>query len=323
MLRLATITFFFLPFLLFAQKTYIIQGKIISSLEKEKLNNIPIVLLKQNPNINPPLFPIARATTDEQGGYFFENIENEEGSKYLIGALIQGNRIASKAITLGKTPVQILNIEFLAEKKKITLDTSLIEYTNRVLVFHLLKDKIRITEIIQIQNHSDQTIYSQDQPLKLLLPADYQNFSSFQIKEEILKVQIKEDYALLFFQVPPNKSELYVEYDLPFLGQLTYTHPSFSQENTPLNLVFDQRYLSVVALGEFLNFDLHGKYTIASFPQPPQKPVVLSIRSKILPQKKFWILAYIFAAVALLSILIFQYKKNKNDKKINHIKKVS
>ena len=319
----STVFFFCFAFVVFSQINYKIQGKIISSLEKERLSGIPVVLLKQNPNANPPLFPIARSITDAEGNYSFTGIEKEEGASYLIGALIEENRISSNAITLGKEPVQILNIEFFPEvKRKISFDTSLIEYTNRLLLFNALKDKVRIAEIIQIQNNSNEAVNSQNQPLKLPLPKNYEKFSAFQLKEEILNAEAKEDYALLFFEVPPQKSELYVEYELPFYKELTYTHPPFSKPNTPLSLIFDERYLSIVALGKFLNFDKHGKYTIASFSKTQQEPITFSIRSKILYQNQIWIFAYIFTAVAILSIIIFWYKNKKTTNGIiNNTKK--
>ena len=294
---------------------YTIKGKIISTLPIEQLQDIPVVLLRLNKEASPPMLPIQRSKTNERGEYTFKNIIPEASTEYLIGALIGKERIASKPIKLGARAVQVLNIEFSGGQNdnfdgKVSLDLSAIIYTNRLLIFHLLENFIRITEIIQIQNNKDVFISSQEQPLKITLPKNYQNFASFQVKDELLTSEVKDGDVFLTFQVPPAKSSLYFEYDLPFKTELTYTHPTMI-ENIPLNILFDQRYLEVVVLGEFLEFNQHGRYTIGAFTKPPLRELQINIHNKILPRRLFYIFGAVFFALTTLSLVIFKILLSK------------
>lgn len=298
---------------LVAQENYQIKGKILSDLPKENLKDIPVVLLKFQPESTPPMFPVARSQTNQQGEYLFENIDAQEKDLYLIGALILGNRISSEPIKLGNQKLQTINIEFFESKNQenISLDLNAIQYTNRLLIFHLLEGLIRITEIIQLQNTSNKIVSSKEEPLHIALPKNYQNFTSFQVKEEILTNELQEGVALLTFQVPPDRSELYFEYDLPFTKEYTYLHPSFSQGIIPVNILFDERYLKITAIGKFLEFDKHGRYTIAKISQPTNEGININIRSKILNQEIFWFFGGIFTLLVSCSLLVFSWKWHK------------
>ena len=315
MLRFTAIifTYFILLYSLFAQNTYSIKGKILSDLPIKQLQAIPVVLLKFQPESTPPMFPVTRSKTNEKGEYLFENIKATQKEQYLIGALILGNRISSEVVTLNNQKIQTINMEFFnpENNKNISFDLNAIEYTNRLLIFHLVKNFIRITEIIQLQNNSNQIISSQKQPLHIVLPEKYQNFASFKIKEENLTSIVQENKALLTFEVPPAQSDLYFEYDLPFDKEYTYFHPPFSGGTIPLSILFDKRYLEITTLGNFLEFDQHERYTIGSFVINPQEKIQINIRSKITSKKLFWYLGSIFALLIICSLLVFSWRWHK------------
>ena len=94
------------------EKLYRIQGKIISNLTEKEISNIPVVLLRFDTTITdgPPITPIQRSETNEKGEYIFQDIKKEENIEYLIGALIQGNRISSNRIQLKEQSTR--NVKF-------------------------------------------------------------------------------------------------------------------------------------------------------------------------------------------------------------------
>ena len=98
-----------------SEKFYTIQGKIISNLSEKELTNIPVVLLKFDASIQdaPPMIPIQKSQTNEKGEYYFAGVKKEAEIEYLIGALIQGNRISSNRIQLKENQQEILNLDCL------------------------------------------------------------------------------------------------------------------------------------------------------------------------------------------------------------------
>ena len=186
----AALLFSTLNFTAFAtEKLYRIQGKILSNLTAKEISDIPVVLLRFDPTITdgPPLIPIQRSETNERGEYSFKKIKKKEGVEYLIGALIQGNRISSNRIQLKDNLQETLNLEYFgipSLEKNIRYNLEKINYLGNLFVFNLLKNKIRITEVIYLQNASETFISSQKNPLKRKLPK-LKNFQTFEIKENL------------------------------------------------------------------------------------------------------------------------------------------
>ena len=127
------------------EELYTIQGKIVSSLSGKEITNIPIVLLRFDANIQdaPPVTPIQRSQSNEKGEYIFKGIKKEENIEYLIGALIQGQRVSSKRIQLKNNLQEILNIEYFGTPslaKEIRYNLKKINYLGNLFVFNLLKN---------------------------------------------------------------------------------------------------------------------------------------------------------------------------------------
>ena len=72
----------------------------------------------------PPMIPIQKSQTNEKGEYYFAGVKKEAEIEYLIGALIQGNRISSNRIQLKENQQEILNLEYFGipslEKRSAT-----------------------------------------------------------------------------------------------------------------------------------------------------------------------------------------------------------
>ena len=194
------------------EELYTIQGKIVSSLSGKEITNIPIVLLRFDANIQdaPPVTPIQRSQSNEKGEYIFKGIKKEENIEYLIGALIQGQRVSSKRIQLKNNLQEILNIEYFGTPslaKEIRYNLKKINYLGNLFVFNLLKNKIRITEVIYLQNESETFISSQKNPLKRKLPKLQKNFQTFEIKDEKLTATLENNFAVLTEVVGQNTTK--------------------------------------------------------------------------------------------------------------------
>ena len=299
-----------------SEELYTIQGKIVSNLNKDKLAKIPVVLLRFDTSITQgiPMAPIQRSETNSNGEYIFKNITKEPSVEYLIGALINGQRIASARIKLKDNLTEILNIEFKNLSQQITnvsFDLNKITYQNTLLVFNLLKDAIRITTIINLLNTSQSDISSKENPLKIKLPSNYSNFQTFEIDSEKLTAEIKENEVLLNYQVKLGKSALYFEYDLKLeKNSLTYDLPIFEQGNG-LNLLYDPRYLDIVTLGQTIEKSEHGKYTLGNVPIVANEIETLTfiVKKKLHNRNILYILGTIFFILMLCSMTIFLLRK--------------
>ena len=131
--------------------------------------------------------------------------------------MIQGQRVSSKRIQLKNNLQEILNIEYFGTPslaKEIRYNLKKINYLGNLFVFNLLKNKIRITEVIYLQNESETFISSQKNPLKRKLPKLQKNFQTFEIKDEKLTATLENNFAVLTYTVPSGESNLYFEYDI-------------------------------------------------------------------------------------------------------------
>ena len=107
-----------------------------------------------------------------------------------------------------------MNLEYFgipSLEKEIRYNLKKINYLGNLFVFNLLKNKIRITEVIYLQNESEGFISSQKNPLKIKLPELQENFQTFEIKNEKLNVTLEENFAALTYTVPSGESNLYFE----------------------------------------------------------------------------------------------------------------
>ena len=75
----------------FAQDEFIITGQ-ITKFDGQPAKNIPVVILRFNDALNPPLFPLSRSTTNEKGEYRFV-IVPEDDWQYTIGMLLDEQRL--------------------------------------------------------------------------------------------------------------------------------------------------------------------------------------------------------------------------------------
>lgn len=312
--------FFFILILAQGQgNNYTIKGKINSNLNEQELTNIPIVLLRFDPSItnSPPMSPIKRSQTNNKGEYIFDNIKAEDGIEYLIGALIQNNRISSKRIKLKNNLVEILNINFEGKQnfdlnsssQELKFDLTKITYTNNLLIFNLLEKTIRITEVIMIQNSNSSTVSSKNNPLKKELPEKFQNFQIFEVDNEKLSASIEDNFIFLIYQVPPGKSSIYFEYDLPIKKMLSYQHPLLD-ESQELSILYDPRYLEITAKKQLINLKQHGRYTIASLNLSDIEitNIDLKINKKIENKELFYIIIAIFLVMLVTSLIIFRFR---------------
>ena len=294
------------------EELYTIQGKIVSSLSGKEITNIPIVLLRFDANIQdaPPVTPIQRSQSNEKGEYIFKGIKKEENIEYLIGALIQGQRVSSKRIQLKNNLQEILNIEYFGTPslaKEIRYNLKKINYLGNLFVFNLLKNKIRITEVIYLQNESETFISSQKNPLKRKLPKLQKNFQTFEIKDEKLTATLENNFAVLTYTVPSGESNLYFEYDISMPQKtLSYTQP-FLKKNNSVSILYDPRYLEVEVVGQNTTKNQDGKYLLKSIElkNTNTEGLNLIVKTKFANRSIFYFIIAGFFCLGLISLVIF------------------
>ena len=298
------------------EKLYRIQGKIISNLTEKEISNIPVVLLRFDTTITdgPPITPIQRSETNEKGEYIFQDIKKEENIEYLIGALIQGNRISSNRIQLKDNLKETLNLEYFgipSLEKEIRYNLEKINYLGNLFVFNLLKNKIRITEVIYLQNESETFISSQKNPLKRKLPKLQKNFQTFEIKDEKLTATLENNFAVLTYTVPSGESNLYFEYDISMPQKtLSYTQP-FLKKNNSVSILYDPRYLEVEVVGQNTTKNQDGKYLLKRIELKDANTEVLNfiVKTKFANRSFFYFIVAGFFCLSVIGMVFFLYSK--------------
>ncbi len=298
------------------EKLYTIQGKIISNLTEKEISDIPIVLLRFDTTVTEtsPITPIQRTQSNRKGEYSFKMIKKEKDVEYLIGALIQGNRIASNRIQLKKNLQEILNIEYFGVsnfKKETRYNLKDINYLGNLFVFNPIKNKIRITEVIYLQNKSTFFVSSQKNPLKRKLPRLQENFQTFAIKDEELTATLENNLAELNYTVPSGESNLYFEYDIPMnKNSLNYIQP-FLKKNNSVSILYDPRYLEIEVVGQNTTQNQDGKYLLKSIEIKDTNTEGLNfiVKTKFANRSFFYFIVVGFFCLSVISVVFFLYRK--------------
>lgn len=283
--------------LVLAQSIHRVEGQITPP---SKAASLPVILLRYDSNIKdaPPMSPLARTSTDSDGRFFFNDVQAEAGISYLIGYLFEGQRIASKPFSLNQPTVRIdLQLPSIREG----LDAAIIRRS--ALVLHQIPEAVRITEIISLENPTQNTLDGSKTPWEKQLPEQAMNFQSFtnqadtQINEQNGTVQI-------LFSVPPGRAEVLFEYEIPAASnQVSFKHYFWQQERS-LELITPENSLVAEIAGQSFSekpqlFN-QRQYRVLSFFLPQDQNYAL-IKLSNLPLPKVY---FVFILGVILLILL-------------------
>ena len=223
------------PLLSIANEFYTIQGKIIAD-ENIDVSGAPVVLLKyqfSKVQDSIPMFPIQKSQTNYLGEYIFHNIIADSESLYLIGTRINGERLSSEMIPLKGERILQLDIH-LPQAFYIADQLSL---KNHALVINSLESGIVVTEILTIENLTEENISSSKYSLEVNLPEQAEDFKYIPDKQKFVLANLNENTINFQFNLPPGKHQIFYEYSF-FFRKNIFSWNYYFPENVNKSRVF-------------------------------------------------------------------------------------
>ncbi|PCI29598.1 MAG: hypothetical protein COB67_03740 [SAR324 cluster bacterium] len=193
-----------------AQEIHTIQGKVIDPTGKISLS-MPVVLMEIIMAEKPSVQPVQKTVSDQQGRYQFQIKELKEGAFYRISTVLDEQVLGSNPIRFkqGQTLVQ-LNLQIPQTLEGIEH----FSFEKHVLVFDLMEEGIRVTDIIGLDNRSGGTVDARQTPLTRKLPAEATNIN---VLDPLKGIEIINNNGELTYKLllPQGRHQLFVTYDLP------------------------------------------------------------------------------------------------------------
>ena len=172
-----------------------------------------------------PAGPVERIKTDDIGRFRFENPPRDDQAGYRLGTRFEGNLYSSEVFFM-RPEKQLINVDI--RLPSTSFDTSTLVFSESSLFLESNIDQLIVTEVISIQNPTEDNILSTQSPLLMELPNAHENFSVLEDGPETY--QQKGTQLRWTRGFPPGDTQLLFQYTIPvFLGshllQKRYAHP--------------------------------------------------------------------------------------------------
>lgn len=208
----------------FAQETLKVTGRVIPphgyQIPQEELT---VVLLKyrlnQQGNLQP-LGPLARTQTQTSGQFSFDIVPLDSNAAYQIGSRFQGNLVSSNYFFMkpGEAVIQVnLVIPGISE------DVDQLSVPRVAIIVELGVGSIQVTEVLNIDNATQNTIDTSKNPLVFKIPSSFTDFNMMGDSADSGKsFELLGQELHYFHQFPPGTSTIAFRYqfNVPF-GQMT------------------------------------------------------------------------------------------------------
>ena len=172
-----------------------------------------------------PAGPVGRTKTDDKGRFRFEDPPRDDRAGYRLGTRFEGNLYSSEVFFM--RPEQQLITKDI-RLPSTSFDTGALVFNESSLFFESNIDQLIVTEVISVQNPTEDNILSTQSPLLMELPNAHENF---RVLEDGPETYQQEGNQLRWTRgFPPGDTKLLFQYTIPvFLGshslQKRYAHP--------------------------------------------------------------------------------------------------
>lgn len=176
-------------------------------------DGLDVVLLKfgldENGGIQP-LGPVGRIKTDSAGNFKFESLNLDSRSAYQLGSRYEGNLVSSTYFFVKPEDRQVAMDIIVPE---ITFETTELQISNVALVIEPGVGLIKVTEVHEITNPTNNIIDSSQAPLKISLPDGHSDFSMMNDSNE-LQYRTENNTLSIQRQFRPNVATIIFAYHL-------------------------------------------------------------------------------------------------------------
>ncbi|MCP4753184.1 MAG: hypothetical protein GY866_20025 [Proteobacteria bacterium] len=193
-----------------ADSVYRVQGKVAFH-DGSPASEIPVVLMKIAMDKQPKITPVQRDRTDKRGAYTFRISSLENNVFYRVNATFQGQMIGSEPVRFkpGQSSLTI-NLEL----PEIIVGFEHLTFLKSILVFELMDEAIRVTEIINFENRTNGSVDAKKTPFVKRIPRNAVNFRHVEKRKDFRAV-VSPGQVGFELIVPQGKHQLYFSYELP------------------------------------------------------------------------------------------------------------
>ena len=284
---------------------YTIKGKIITT-DNVDVSSLPVVLLQFNQEQQPPMFPIQRSQTNSRGEYSFFNIQPIKNSLYLIGTLINGQRLSSEMIQLKDKTIETLNINL----DVVSYDIEMLIFERKAIVFSDSSEGVIVTEILEITNPTKKTITNSNNPTQINIPSEAIDIQMF--SEQAVLQRVGKSF-LLEYRVPSGKQKIIYEYFIPFQNRKYSYNYTSSLFFLKLQLFYPVDELYIVFPERIVPLEQqvfsNRTYNIASIQLKKEEMLEFIVEKTRIPRSYLFILSGFFSVLCLVSLGVFLYRK--------------
>lgn len=220
------ILFFLLPIFctnIIAESTdkFDIKGVIING-AGTPINGAKVSLFKIEMSSPPKLNSTLETKTDKEGEYIFDNQQGNQGYFYRVFAEFDGRDMISEPFRQPKTGSSVvINLQL----PEVSTDPTGFELQKELLIFEQGQSNLRVTNIINMENNSENIIDLKAQPMRLKLPVGAKNIVVVR-RPDGTEHKIENGEVLFNLQVKPGPQQILLSYFMDIEGsQMTLQYP--------------------------------------------------------------------------------------------------
>jgi len=172
--------------------------------------NLAIELFEISMKPSPSIVSIARGKTDEKGQYSFKIPIPQKRAFFRLNVEFQ-NQFVGSAPVLFEVEKSTLKIDITLPKKYQGIEH--LDFIKEILIFDILADAVRVTEIINFVNTTDGLVDAKRIPYVKKIPEAAYNVELFN-KQEWGEVTTASGQIEFHLMVPEGRHQLFFSYDL-------------------------------------------------------------------------------------------------------------
>jgi len=256
--------------------------------------------------------PVAEKKTDSAGKVKFEIEAGEEKVFYRLNAMTQDQVVGSNPLR----PKAGETVHFHIRIPKTIEGMAGLLFHRNILIFDVLADAVRVTEIINLENPTQNSVDIRKDPFIKSVPADLFNFQVLEGKSGF-DIQLNQRKITFSLIVPPGRHQLFYSYHLPVKSGLRFNHslPPNTKEvelivpGNTLDVSFESTRETIVKSMKQSNNRVYASQLLKL--DSPRQSVGIQIKNLPMSQKQLFYPAIMLGIILLFGLFIFLNGRNK------------
>lgn len=295
------------------EKIHRIEGR-VNSADGTPSVGTTVVLMKITMSRQASVVPVGNKKTDISGQVKFEVEASEEKVFYRLNVLLDDQ-------VIGSDPMRPKGGESLVSfhiRLPETIEgVEQLNFQRNILIFDLMADAVRITEILNLENPTQNSVDIRKHPFSKSIPGNLYNFQVLEGKTgfDISLTEGKINFSLV---VPPGRHQLFYSYHLPAGSDLIFNSslpPNLKEvelivPGNTLDVSFENTRETIVKSMKQSNNRTYSSQLLKL--DSPRQMVGIHIKNLPMSQKQLFYPAIILGIILLFGLFIFLNGRNKN-----------